>query len=208
MKPPASTPIAVDNRNAVSAVLAADNVHEIQLNNAAYPAWIENPTLPGFTKESLIAAISSFYYFDSITCSNYDPCRNLEGVGLVAQVVDTFVGLGASNVSQPNQLNLFVSHTEEVLSTIHLTYVRRDDLPDAGGVIYLYRPLPVPASRVLLSQPIDEFSSEHIFYQAEYLPERAAICDADYFCPLAAIALLDTNNSGTRVQACGAVECL
>jgi hypothetical protein len=107
--------------------------------------------------------------------------------------------------------NFGTQHTEEVLSDIHLAFLRRDTLPDAGGLIILYRPTPSPALRLIFSEPIDQLSDtnfEHMFYQAEYLPERAAICDADYWCPLDADISLVVGSTQSRTQACGAVSCL
>src|ERR1700677_5078106 len=83
----------------------------------------------------------------------------------------------------------FFQHTREVMSNIHLSFIRRDNLPDAAGVHYLYRRVPHPAIRTVLSEPIDQINNyNHIFYQAEYEPQLASICDANGWCPLAEYA--------------------
>ncbi len=92
--------------------------------------------------------------------------------------------------------------TEEVLSNIHLAFNRRDSLPDAGGVLYLFRQMPTPAIRTIFSQLINNNNIQHIFYQAEYEPQLAAICDSTGWCPLDPDAQLIISNTVSRQQAC------
>jgi hypothetical protein len=188
------------NSSIASAQNAALNVRLIQLYNAAYPSWIENPTLPGYTKDSLIADILSFYYVKSIACSNYAPCRS----SLASSLLASITGSVLQSASLP-QLSVYITHTENMLSLAHLAHLRLDTLPDAGGFLIEVRNGTVPSLRFLFHEAFDPLTNfNQFFYQAEYLPELAAICDANGWCPADKYSALIANDV---VSFCGAAPC-
>ncbi len=59
-----------------------------QLNHALFPAWIENPTLPGYDKTRLINEVLAFTEYHPIECTEYPPCREMMGGVWLKNIVD------------------------------------------------------------------------------------------------------------------------
>ena len=55
----------------------ADNLIEIDLYKAKYPAWITKPKLKGYTGDKLKKAILEFAEIHQNACAEYDPCGKL-----------------------------------------------------------------------------------------------------------------------------------
>uniref|UniRef100_A0A1I7Y3B6 Peptidase S1 domain-containing protein n=1 Tax=Steinernema glaseri TaxID=37863 RepID=A0A1I7Y3B6_9BILA len=76
------------NASISNAADLADNILEIDLYNASYPEWLEHPTLPGYTKETLKKEILSFGESHQIKCAEYEPCRDMMAGYWLRNIID------------------------------------------------------------------------------------------------------------------------
>ncbi|TMS37552.1 hypothetical protein L596_004459 [Steinernema carpocapsae] len=164
------------NASISNAADLADNILEIDLYNATYPDWLEHPSLPNHTKESLKKEILVFGENHQIECAEYEPCRGMMAGYWLQNIVDYLQKL--VNRKPTYKLIGYCSHTEITLAVMKLMYLLRSELTTSAGFVIEVREKSRDYEMRLLyhdPNPIDE----HVIYQAEYAPELRNISDAD-----------------------------
>lgn len=158
----------------------ADNIIEIELFKEPLPQWISNPTLPGYTGETMRKAILEFAEIHQNACAEHEYCGKLMACHWLSKVLEE---LEKQNKGK-SKLKLigYASHTEITLSLMKLMGMMKDELTTSAGFVIEYKLTPVPSVRLLNHDPnpIDE----HVIYRAEYVPEMQAKADADGWIPL------------------------
>ncbi|CAI4221535.1 unnamed protein product [Auanema sp. JU1783] len=156
-----------------SAADLADNFILMDLyKTKAYPAWIEKPTLTGYTKKQLVAEIMEFAENHQIKCADYEPCRNMMGGYWLKKVIEHLRTAGKG--SGPNLVG-FASHTEVTLALMKLMGYDRPELPTSAGFVIELKRGTQTKIRLHNHDPVPR---DHIIYQAKLIPSVAQLADA------------------------------
>ncbi|OZC10157.1 histidine acid phosphatase [Onchocerca flexuosa] len=167
------------NRSIESASNLADNILEMNLYNASLPDWIERPTSEEFNKRSLKETIMMFLEKHSLTCVNYEPCRDITG-GIWLNHILTILHNTAYG-EQTQKLIGYVSHLELVLSVMKLLRINQTYLDTTAGFLMEYRNKPNKSIRLLYHEA--SAIDKHIIRQAEYLEELEELSDPNHWIP-------------------------
>ncbi|VDN35435.1 unnamed protein product [Gongylonema pulchrum] len=189
------------NASIESATDLADNIAEIRLEhvlscskssqfkialftlqdlyNSSLPEWIEHPKLAGFDKQALKQAIMSFVEKHTLTCVDYEPCRDIMGGTWLQHILST-LRKAASN-QQTQKLLGYVSHLEVTLSVMRLMMMNQSSLDTSAGFLIEYRDKPAPSVRLLYHEPLA--IDRHTIKQANYLEQLEKLSDSNYWIP-------------------------
>ncbi|EFO25144.1 hypothetical protein LOAG_03339 [Loa loa] len=167
------------NKSIESASNLADNILEMNLYNISLPDWIERPTLKEFDKWSMKEAIMMFLEKHSVTCVNYEPCRDIMG-GIWLNHILTILR-NTVDGHQTQKLIGYVSHFEVTLSVMKLLRINQTYLDTAAGFMLEYRDKPNKSIRLLFHEA--SAIDRHTIRQAEYLEELKALSDLNYWIP-------------------------
>ncbi|OQV19486.1 putative Testicular acid phosphatase-like protein [Hypsibius exemplaris] len=133
---------------------AADNIGQMIKFNVPLPAWVTNPTLPGYPPKDMATAIQSYAEAHQILQANQpDTARLMAGLWL-DQIVTTLQQKRDGKI--PDQVaNFYAAHTETVLSLLRLLKVTdiANETPTSAGLVLEFTDVPAPAVRVIFHEP-------------------------------------------------------
>ncbi|VDN05560.1 unnamed protein product [Thelazia callipaeda] len=167
------------NKSIESASDLADNIFLINLYNTGLPDWIERPTLEGYDKQSLQEAIMMFMEKHTLTCVNYEPCRDIMGGVWLNHILTALRKIADGQKSQ--KILGYVSHLETTLSVMKLLKINQTYLNTTSGFLIEYRDQPKKSVRLLTHETLT--IDKHIIEQANYMEELEAISDSSHWIP-------------------------
>jgi len=156
---------------------AADNVQSMIYNNVPLPSWIENPTLPGYTKESFIKEILSFGEAHQIQCAFYKPCAKAMAGLWLDHIIEVLNKRKNGDLPERRAM-LFAAHTETVLSLLKLMHLDVNETITSAGFMLEFKTDP-PAVRIFTHEPDRE---KHFVRHAEAV--EMPYCAGQEWCPL------------------------
>ncbi|VDK72520.1 unnamed protein product [Litomosoides sigmodontis] len=189
------------NESVKSASNLADNILQMNLYNRSLPDWIERPTLGEFDKKSLQEAIMMFQGKHSLTCANYEPCRDAMAGTWLNHILTTLHS--TANGQQTEKLIGYVSHLEVVLSVMKLLRTNQSSLDTTAGFLVEYRDKPYKSIRLLFHEAL--IIDGHVIQQAKYADELEELGDSNHWIPFESFYQLvkDKAISNWEEEACG-----
>ncbi|VBB31813.1 unnamed protein product, partial [Acanthocheilonema viteae] len=149
------------------------------LYNTSLPDWIERPTLEEFDKKSLKEATMMFLEKHSLTCVNYEPCRDITGGIWLNHILTTL--RNTADGQQTQKFIGYVSHLEATLSVMKLLRINQTFLDTTAGFLIEYRDKPDKSIRLLYHEALA--IDRHIIRQAEYVEELEELSDSNHWIP-------------------------
>lgn len=173
--------------------------------NVTLPSWVANPTLPGYTRKQMVAAILSFMEAHQILVANDSVCAKVASGYFLNHIVNTLQLIKDKKGEVKDRLaHFYAGHTETILSVIRL--MRAEDVqetPTSAGFILEYADKPEPSVRFLYhrSAPNDFSVRLAEWDELPYCPDQQW-CSLDKFID----GVKNKTNSDWRV-ACKLPKC-
>ncbi|GMT13623.1 hypothetical protein PFISCL1PPCAC_4920, partial [Pristionchus fissidentatus] len=159
----------------------ADNIINMDFNQAPYPDWLARPTLPGYNATTIKKAFLSFAENHMNKCAAHKPCRDMMGGLWVDHIIKALDA--AVNGSASTRIIGYASHTEVTLAVMILLGIEKSELTTSGGfVIELRKGSSQPQVRLLQHDP--NTVDTHVIYNAHLVPELATKAHTDGWMPL------------------------
>ncbi|KAK0423632.1 hypothetical protein QR680_008244 [Steinernema hermaphroditum] len=165
------------NASISNAADLADNVINMDLYAAPYPAWITKPNLEGHSAASLRAEILSFAENHQIACAEYAPCRDLMAGVWLQHVISNLQKLQAGQ----NDLKIigYASHTEVTLSLMKALHIVRHEITTSAGFLIEVRRSPEAGFQLRLLDHDPNPVDDHVIYQAVYTDDLQKLAKED-----------------------------
>lgn len=165
------------------------------------PEWIERPTLPNYSKQTLVKEILEYAEAHQIQCAFDQPCAQ-SMAGLWLNQIMSLMKEKKDDKIADRKAHFYAAHTETVLSLMKLMQMNVSETPTSAGVIVEFKSDP-PSVRTLFHEPHPQHPGTRLAHVVE-LP----FCSGQDWCPLDTFV---ENVSGTAFtdwqEYCGLPKC-